>query len=63
MLADIWKGENRYGFAGSIVKYIDNKYGREIFFKLIQYSKATEILATLGVSEEDLIEDWKQSFK
>ena len=62
-LADIWKGENKYGLAGSMVKYIDNKHGREILVELLQYTKATEILTTLGVSEEDLIKDWKQSFK
>ena len=62
-LADIWKGENKYGLAGSMVKYIDDKYGREVLIKLIQHTKATEILTTLDVSEEELIQGWKQSFK
>lgn len=61
-LADIWKGEHRYGLAGSILKFIDDKYGREILVKLITYTKATEILNVLDISEEELIKEWKQSF-
>ena len=61
-LADIWKGENKYGFAGSIVKVIDDKYGREVLIKLITYTKATEILDALNVSEKELMKEWSQSF-
>jgi len=60
-LTDIWKGENKYGFAGSIVKFIDDKYGREIVVKLIGYTKATEILNALHLSEKELLMEWKQS--
>ncbi|MCD4691792.1 MAG: hypothetical protein K8R79_02665 [Calditrichales bacterium] len=61
-LADIWKGKHKYGFAGSIVKFIDDKYGREVLVKLITFTKATEILNTLSISEKELIKEWKQSF-
>ena len=60
-LADIWKGEHKYGLAGSIVKFIDKKYGRDILIKLISFTKATEILTILNISEEELIREWKQS--
>lgn len=61
-LADIWNGEHKYGFAGSIVKFIDDKYGREVLVKLISYTKLTEILNTLNISEKELMKEWKQSF-
>lgn len=61
-LVDIWKGKHKYGLAGSIVKFIDDKYGRELLIKLIELTKATEILNTLNISEEELIKEWKNSF-
>ncbi len=61
-LADIWKGQNKYGFAGSMVKFIDNKYGRVVLVKLIAYTKASEILDILNISEETLIQEWTRSF-
>jgi len=62
-LAEIWKGEHKYGLAGSIVKYLDQKYGREILIKLLKTTKATEILNILNISEDELIKGWKHSFK
>ncbi len=61
-LADIWKGQNKYGFAGSMVQHIDQKYGRDILIELISFTKATEILETLHTSEEALIKEWEKSF-
>lgn len=61
MLSDIWKGENRYGLAGSIAQYIDDNYGRFILVYLLGLTTADEILNYLKISEEQLILDWKNS--
>ena len=60
-LANIWKGEHKYGLAGSIVKYIDEEFGRKTLVELISHTKATQILATLNLSEKELITGWKKS--
>lgn len=62
-LSDVWKGENKYGFAGSLIKFIDDKYGRDVLVDLLKYTNATEILKILDVSEEELLEQWKQSVR
>jgi len=61
-LADIWKGEHKYGLAGSIVKYIDEKFGREILVELITFPKVTQILDTLSISEKELINEWETNW-
>ena len=61
-LADIWKGEHKYGLAGSMVKFIDDTYGRKTVVQLIGFTKMNEVLGALQISEEELIRQWKQSF-
>lgn len=61
-LADIWKGEHRYGYAGSLVQYIDQQYGRDVLIQLIQYNKIADVLNELNISEEQLLSDWEKSF-
>jgi hypothetical protein len=62
-LAEIWRGENRYGFAGSMVKFIDEQYGRDVLFKLMSLTKAEEVLQVLDISEDELINQWKHAFE
>lgn len=59
-LNEIWSGENRYGLAGSMIAYIDFKYGRKVLIDLLQETKAKDILSILEISEKDLITQWKQ---
>jgi len=61
-LADIWKGEHKYGLAGSLVKFIDDTYGRKTLIQLIGLTKGDEVLQVLAITEEDLIKQWKKSF-
>jgi len=62
-LSDIWKGNNKYGFAGSMVKYIDDNYGRSALVNLLSFASADEILDYLKISEEQLVLKWKNSVK
>jgi len=57
-LDDFWKGKNRYGFSGSMVEYIDKRFGREQLLKLIPFTRKDELLGLLDISEEELIDGW-----
>jgi hypothetical protein len=60
-LAKFWSGKDRYGLAGSLVKYVDARVGRNELFNLLKETKQSEILAHVGLSETELIEEWKKS--
>jgi hypothetical protein len=60
-LDDFWKGQERYGLSGSMVAYIDKTYGREKLFMLLKFINKQTVLAFLGLSEEQLIKNWKDS--
>ena len=60
-LSEFWKGQNKYGFSGSLVAYIDNRYGRDILCDLMQYNDVDDILNTLKISERELIASWKEA--
>ncbi|MBT8298852.1 MAG: hypothetical protein KJO52_11005 [Maribacter sp.] len=61
-LAEIWKGEHRYGLAGNLVKLIDDTYGRKTLIQLLGLTTADDVLQVLAITEEELIKRWKQSF-
>jgi len=58
-LDNFWKGQEKYGLSGSIVAYIDKTYGREKLFTLLKFTNKQDALKFLGVSEEQLINLWK----
>lgn len=62
-LEDFWKGKDKYGLAGSLVKYVDKKYGRPVLFQLLGQADEKSILEILKTDEPGLIEAWKKSVK
>ena len=58
-LDEFWTGRLRYGQSGSMVMYIDHRYGRAKLKELFPYNQKSELLQALGISEEKLIEDWE----
>jgi hypothetical protein len=58
-LDDFWKGNAKYGLSGSMVMFIDYKFGRNKVKGLLKFSKKTQILASLNISEKDLLTGWK----
>lgn len=62
LLANMWKGEHRYGYSGSLVAYIDQTYGRDVLIQLIGLTTAEEVLTLLDVTEEELLKQWRLSF-
>lgn len=60
-LAGAWTGGYRYGVSGSIVRYVDRRFGRQRVVAMLRAVKPQEALGVLGVSEEQLLEDWRRS--
>jgi hypothetical protein len=58
-LDDFWKGHEKYGLSGSIVAFIDKKYGRENLFELLKLTSKQNVLRALRLLEEQLINDWR----
>ncbi|MGC4099951.1 peptidase MA family metallohydrolase [Ferruginibacter sp.] len=54
-----WTGKLKYGISGSVVKYIDVKYGRNKLLQLLPFNKKKDILAALGITENELLNNWK----
>lgn len=59
-LENCWTGKIKYGLSGTIVMYIDHKFGREKLKDLLPLNKKSEILSALGSTETDLLDGWKK---
>jgi hypothetical protein len=59
-LDNFWTGKIKYGLSGSVVMYIDHKYGREKLKALLPLNKKSEIFATLETTETELLDEWKK---
>jgi hypothetical protein len=59
-LDDFWTGKLRYGLSGSVVLFIDKKYGRTKLKELLKFNRKTDILASLDISEPELLGEWKE---
>ncbi|MDB5226596.1 MAG: hypothetical protein JWN78_789 [Bacteroidota bacterium] len=59
-LGKFWTGKLKYGLSGSVVMYIDHKYGRNKLKELLKYNKNTEILSSLNITESELLIGWKK---
>jgi hypothetical protein len=58
-LAEAWSGRYRYGVSGSIVAFVDLRYGREVLLKLLAVVRNEEALKLLNTTEEELLGAWK----
>ena len=58
-LEDAWSGKYKYAVSGSLVKYIDEKWGRKTLAKILQYTTEVEILNELQVFEDEFLSGWK----
>jgi hypothetical protein len=43
--------------------FIDKKYGRQKLFGMIKQTNKETVLKSLGISEMQLLTDWKNSFQ
>ena len=60
-LAEVWSDGANYPLSGSIVRYIDRRYGRAAVRGLLTARSTSEILTRLGVSEADLLAAWRMN--
>jgi hypothetical protein len=58
-LARAWSGRYRYGVSGSIVAYIAAAYGRRKLDAMLKGTTQAELLQTLGITELQLLEQWR----
>lgn len=58
-LADAWSGRYRYGVSGSLVRYIDATWGRDAVRDLLAVTTQAQLLARIGVTEQELLDRWK----
>jgi hypothetical protein len=59
-LADAWSGPWRYGVAGSLVAYIDARWGRETLRAALAFTTWSEFERALGVSEAGFLDGWRR---
>jgi hypothetical protein len=59
-LESAWSGKYRYGVSGSLVAYIDTRWGRDVLLELMTMSTEDEILARLAISEHELLDVWRR---
>ena len=60
-LADAWSGRYRYGVSGSMVAFVDKKYGRPVLDKMLAVTTNAEALALMKTTEADFLAAWKAS--
>lgn len=60
-LDDFWKGRLRYGQSGSVVAWVDTTYGRSTTLALMALKTMPEVLATLKLTEAQLLAKWRDS--
>ena len=61
-LNDFWKGKLRYDLSGSVLMFIDIKYGRNKLKELLKFNTKYGILQHLAISEDRLLSQWKEHF-
>lgn len=62
-LSLFWTGKLKYGLAGSVVLYIDRKFGRAALLSLLPLTEKSEALQKLGITEQELLTGWQQFIK
>lgn len=59
-LSQGWTGDARYAVAGSMVAFIDERWGRDTLRDSLSATSQAEILAALGVSEAEFMTGWRR---
>ena len=58
-LAEAWSGPYRYGVAGSLVEYVDQRWGRDVLYSLLGAGTQDDVLSALGINEAQLLAEWR----
>jgi hypothetical protein len=57
-LADAWTGPYRYGVSSSLVAYVASRIGRAGMMRLLSATNLEEVLAEVGMGEDELLAAW-----
>lgn len=60
-LSEVWTGPDRYGFAGSLARHIDQTWGRDVLFQLLSAGGTAKALAVLKTDEAALLAGWRKA--
>ncbi len=58
-LADAWSGAYRYGVAGSMVAFVDQRWGRDTLIAGLEATSQDEFLGLLSMTEEEFLTAWQ----
>lgn len=59
-LGDAWSGRYRYAVSGSIVAFVERKYGRKTLNRLLTVARNEDALTILGTTERRLLDGWAE---
>jgi len=59
-LTNAWSGKYRYGVSGSLVAYLDHTLGRPRLRSLLAATSPAELLAGIGMTEDELLQGWQR---
>jgi len=59
-LDNFWIGKLKYGLSGSMVMFIENKYGKTRLTELLPLTKKSEMLSSLQITEPGLLKEWEK---
>lgn len=59
-LAEAWSGQYRYGVSGSMVAFMETLVGREGLLEALRYTRQSELLELVELSEADFIGAWSE---
>jgi len=62
-LAQAWSGRYRYGVCGSMVRYLDQKFGRDKLIKLLAVTKPEQAMKILQTTEKEFLDGWLSDVK
>lgn len=62
-LAEVLTGPLGYNGVGSLVSYLDDRFGRQRLIELMNATSTADVLGRLGTEESDLIREWIASVR
>ena len=58
-LDQFWTGNLKYGLSGTVVMYLDQKYGQDQLRGVIQHNHIDHLLSDLSTTSEEILNGWK----
>jgi len=59
-LDKFWTGNLKYALSGTVIMYLDEKYGRGKIMNLLKFNNIEEILSALNTTEFEIMNGWEK---